>query len=107
MLKSYVEHGMFEEARDLFQNILSGNDEINGNDESSKKVFPDKFTFNTMMEACAAASKWDDFENSYREMLRYGYHFDGRRHMGLVFDAWRAGQVIFMFSLHILAFDYC
>ncbi|KAL0908790.1 hypothetical protein M5K25_023299 [Dendrobium thyrsiflorum] len=92
MLKSYVGHGMFEEAKVLFQNILSGSHEINIKGEYSQKVFPDKFTFNTMMEACAAASKWDDFENSYREMLHHGYHFDERRHMRLVFDAWRAGK---------------
>ncbi|XP_020576653.1 pentatricopeptide repeat-containing protein At1g30610, chloroplastic [Phalaenopsis equestris] len=92
MLKSYIQHGMFEEAKSLFQRILSDSHEINGEDEFSRKVFPDKFTFNTMMEACAAASKWDDFEDFFREMIRHGYHFDEKRHMRLVFDAWRAGK---------------
>ncbi|KAK8941699.1 Pentatricopeptide repeat-containing protein [Platanthera guangdongensis] len=92
MLKSYVEHGMFNEAKYFFEKILSDSHQNNIKDQSNSKVFPDKFTFNTMMEACVAASKWDDFENFYREMLHHGYHFNERRHMRLVFDAWRAGK---------------
>ncbi|PKA62106.1 Pentatricopeptide repeat-containing protein [Apostasia shenzhenica] len=92
MLKAYVEYGKFDEAKNLFGKILAGSHEISSKAELSQKVLPDKFTFNTMMEACAATSNWDDFENCYREMLHHGYHFDVKRHMKLVFDAYRAGK---------------
>ncbi|KAG0478021.1 hypothetical protein HPP92_012740 [Vanilla planifolia] len=92
MLKSYVQHGMFEEANALFKKVLAASHEKRSKDELNQKAFPDKFTFNTMIEACAAANKWDDFEFSYQEMLLHGYHFDRRRHMPMVFNAWRAGK---------------
>ncbi|WOL03381.1 pentatricopeptide repeat-containing protein [Canna indica] len=93
MLKSYIDHGMFEEAKDLFLKLLDGDYQITNRVGLTQKVAPDKFTFNTMMEACAQMQKWDDFENAYRQMLNYGHHFDTRRHQRLVLDAFRAGKV--------------
>nr|UPT49095.1 pentatricopeptide repeat protein AaPPR47 [Agave angustifolia] len=92
MLKSYIQHGMFEEAKDLFQKILDGSHQIKSKYDTDQKAIPDKFTFNTMMDACAATNNWDDFEYTYEQMLHHGYHFDSRRHLRLVLDAFRAGK---------------
>ncbi|TVU35581.1 hypothetical protein EJB05_17479 [Eragrostis curvula] len=90
MLKSYVEHGMFEDAKDLLDSILNGR--IRSRVDLSQNATADKFTFNTFMEACAEANRWDDFEYAFREMLSNGYHFDGRRHLRMVLDAYRSGK---------------
>ncbi|KAG2599747.1 pentatricopeptide repeat-containing protein At1g30610, chloroplastic-like [Panicum virgatum] len=90
MLKSFLEHGMLEDAKDLIQDILNGR--IRSNVDSSQTATADKFTFNTFMEACAAAQRWDDFEYAFREMLSKGYHFDERRHLRMVLDAYRNGK---------------
>jgi len=99
MLKSFLEHGMLEDAKDLIQDILNGR--IRSKADSSQTTTADKFTFNTFMEACAAAQRWDDFEYAFREMLSKGYHFDERRHLRMVLDAYRNGKV------HILAAISC
>ncbi|CAL4948204.1 unnamed protein product [Urochloa decumbens] len=90
MLKSFVEHGMLEDAKDLLQDILHGR--IRSKEDSSQTATADKFTFNTFMEACAAAQRWDDFEYAFRKMLSKGYHFDERRHLRMVLDAYRNGK---------------
>uniref|UniRef100_A0A0D9V421 Pentacotripeptide-repeat region of PRORP domain-containing protein n=1 Tax=Leersia perrieri TaxID=77586 RepID=A0A0D9V421_9ORYZ len=90
MLKSYTEHGMFEEAKDLLENILNGR--IRSKVESSQKAIADKFTFNTFMEACAKTKRWNDFEYAFCKMLACGYHFDERRHLRMVLDAYRNGK---------------
>ncbi|URD73476.1 PPR repeat [Musa troglodytarum] len=106
MLKSYLNHGMFEEAKDLFQKILDGSHQITYRGDLSQKVVPDKFTFNTMIEACAQTQKWDDFENAYEQMLNHGYHFNTRRHLHMVLDAFRAGKVQVLESIwnHLVRF---
>ncbi|CAL4955197.1 unnamed protein product [Urochloa decumbens] len=90
MLKSFVEHGMLEDAKDLLQDILHGR--IRSKEDSSQTATADKFTFNTFMEACAAAQRWDDFDYAFRKMLSKGYHFDERRHLRMVLDAYRNGK---------------
>lgn len=92
MLKSYIKHGMVKEAKDLFQKILDGSHQSKTENERDQKAIPDKFTFNTMMDACAATNHWDYFEYTYQQMLHQGYHFDARRHLRLVLDAFRAGK---------------
>ncbi|XP_010926893.1 pentatricopeptide repeat-containing protein At1g30610, chloroplastic [Elaeis guineensis] len=106
MLKSYIEHDMFKEAKDLFEKILDGSHHINSKTDLSHKVVPDKFTFNTMMEACAKTNNWHDFENVYQQMLNHGYHFDTRRHLHMVLGAFRAGkeQVLEMSWEHLIHF---
>ncbi|KAL6615778.1 hypothetical protein ACP70R_038048 [Stipagrostis hirtigluma subsp. patula] len=90
MLKSYLEHGMFEDAKDLLQNIVNGR--IRSKVDSSQNAVADKFSFNTFMEACAKAKRWNDFEYAFREMLSNGYHFDERRHLRMALDAYRNGK---------------
>ncbi|RCV26705.1 hypothetical protein SETIT_5G267700v2 [Setaria italica] len=90
MLKLFLEHGMLEDAKDLLQDILNGR--IRSKADSSQTATADKFTFNTFMEACAASQRWDDFEYAFREMLSKGYHFDERRHLRMVLDAYRNGK---------------
>lgn len=92
MLKSFVERGMLEDAKDLLQDILNGR--IRSKVDSSQTATADKFTFNTFMEACAAAQRWDDFEYAFHEMLSRRYHFDERRHLRMVLDAYRNGKVL-------------
>lgn len=92
MLKSYIKHGMLEDAKDLLHDILDCR--IRSKGDSSQVATADKFTFNTFMEACAAAKRWNDFEYAFREMLSSGYHFDERRHLRMVLDAYRHGKVL-------------
>ncbi|KAJ0975791.1 hypothetical protein J5N97_017756 [Dioscorea zingiberensis] len=92
MLKSYIEHGMLDTAKEVFQNMLDRSRQIISKADSRQAVVPDKFTFNTMIEACAEAKNWDDFENIYGQMLHHGFYFDKKRHLRLVLDAFRAGK---------------
>lgn len=90
MLKSYVKHGMLEDAKDLLQNIMNGR--VRSKADPCQVATADKFTFNTFMEACAAAKRWNDFEYAFREMLSNRHHFDERRHLRMVLDASRNGK---------------
>ncbi|KAF3325717.1 pentatricopeptide repeat-containing protein [Carex littledalei] len=80
MLKSYKQEKMFDDAKGLFNEIING------------KVVPDKFTFNTMMEVCVENGKFEDFERVFLQMLRHGHHFDARKHLKMVMDAFKAGK---------------
>lgn len=82
MLKSYKQEKMFDDAKGLFNEIING------------KVVPNKFTFNTMMEACVENGKFEDFERVFLQMLRHGHHFDERKHLKMVMDAFKAGKVL-------------
>ncbi|VAH79122.1 unnamed protein product [Triticum turgidum subsp. durum] len=90
MLKSYIDHGKFEDAKDLLENILNGR--IRNKAGLGQQAVADKFTFNSFLDACAEAKKWNDFEYAFREMLSNGYHFDERRHLRMVLDAYRSGK---------------
>ena len=92
MLKAYVDHGMFEEATDLFHKMLEDRN-IRRKSDYRARVIPDIYTFNTMLDACIAEKKWDDFENIYRGMLHHGYHFNAKRHLRMILIASRAGKV--------------
>ncbi|XP_074559750.1 pentatricopeptide repeat-containing protein At1g30610, chloroplastic [Curcuma longa] len=107
MLKSYLGHGMFEEAKDLFQKILTGGYQNVDSNGLSQRVVPDNYTFNTMIEAYAQRQKWDDFENVYRQMLNQGFHFNTKRHMRMVLDAFRAGKILVLESTwkHLVRFE--
>ncbi|KAJ0237830.1 Pentatricopeptide repeat-containing protein [Hirschfeldia incana] len=93
MLKAYLQDGLFEDGRELFQKMLSedGNN-IESSSDFESRVLPDTYSFNTMLEVCAEQKKWDDFGYAYREMLRHGYHFNAKRHLKMVLEASRAGQ---------------
>ncbi|XP_042407216.1 pentatricopeptide repeat-containing protein At1g30610, chloroplastic-like [Zingiber officinale] len=107
MLKSYLGHGMFEEAKDLFQKILAGGYQNVDSNGLSQRVVPDNFTFNTMIESYAQRQKWDDFENVYRQMLNQGFHFNTKRHMRMMLDAFRAGKILVLESTwkHLVRFE--
>ncbi|RZS21032.1 hypothetical protein BHM03_00053636 [Ensete ventricosum] len=68
-------------------------------------------TYTGLIKACLdsgsienGAFKWDDFENAYGQMLNHGYHFDTRRHMRTVLDAFRAGKVLESTWQHLVRF---
>ncbi|AEE31250.1 pentatricopeptide (PPR) repeat-containing protein [Arabidopsis thaliana] len=92
MLKAYLQGGLFEEARELFQKMSEDGNHIKNSSDFESRVLPDTYTFNTMLDTCAEQEKWDDFGYAYREMLRHGYHFNAKRHLRMVLEASRAGK---------------
>uniref|UniRef100_A0A7N2M3E3 Uncharacterized protein n=1 Tax=Quercus lobata TaxID=97700 RepID=A0A7N2M3E3_QUELO len=56
-------------------------------DDYRARVIPDLYTFNTMLDACIAEKKWDDFENIYRGMLHHGFHFNAKCHLRMILNA--------------------
>ena len=101
MLKAYVEHGMFEEAKELFGKMLGDENHISSkSDYRDRVVLPDIYTFNTMLDACNAEKRWDDFEYVYKRMLHHGFHFNAKRHLRMILDASRAGKVFLSEIFH-------
>ncbi|KAJ4975361.1 hypothetical protein NE237_000467 [Protea cynaroides] len=92
MLKAYKESGMFEDAKDLFLKMSANVNHIKTNGDYRGRVIPDNHTFNTMLDACAAKKKWDDLEYVYQQMLRHGYVFNAKCHLGNIMEACRAGK---------------
>ncbi|CAK8575595.1 unnamed protein product [Lathyrus sativus] len=92
MLKAYVKHGMFQEAKELFERMLENTNYLNNKDDYKMRVIPDIYTFNTMLDACAAEKRWDYFDCVYQRMLYYGYHFNPKRHLRMILEASRAGK---------------
>lgn len=103
LLKGYLEHGMFEEARELFQNLSEHGRNINTVSDYRDQVLPDIYTFNTMLDASFAEKRWDDFGYFYNQMFLYGYHFNPKRHLRMILEAGRAGKVDFLNS----TFTFC
>ncbi|KAK3204954.1 hypothetical protein Dsin_019000 [Dipteronia sinensis] len=93
MLKAYLEHGWFEEAKKLFQKMSEDSSRFSSGSDNNDQVIPDIYTFNTMLEACSADKRWDDLEFVYIEMLHHGYYFNAKRHLRIILDASRAGKV--------------
>uniref|UniRef100_M1BWM7 EMB2279 n=1 Tax=Solanum tuberosum TaxID=4113 RepID=M1BWM7_SOLTU len=96
MLKGYLDSGMFEEAKQMFFKLLDNGNSISSKLDGKDKVFPDVYTFNLMLDACAAGKKWDDLKFAYSHMLKYGYHFNAKRHIQIVLDSCRDGKVHFV-----------
>lgn len=92
MLKAYVDHGMFREAKELFEQMLENTNHLSRNDDYKMRVIPDIYTFNTMLDACAAEKRWDYFDHVYQRMLYHGYHFNPKRHLRMILEASRAGK---------------
>ncbi|MCL7048136.1 hypothetical protein MKW94_015128 [Papaver nudicaule] len=92
MLKGYLDHGLFEKAKDLFQQILNDCNQISSIADYKSRVVPDNYTFNTMLDACVAEKKWDDFTFVYQRMLQHGCHFNTKRHLKMLLEACRAGK---------------
>lgn len=95
MIKAFLDHGMFEEAKQLFLSLLENGNFIKHEEDYKVRVIPDIYSFNTMLEACYAKQKWDDLEFVYEQMLKYGHHFNAKRHLRLILDARCAGKVLF------------
>ncbi|KAL3616778.1 hypothetical protein CASFOL_039172 [Castilleja foliolosa] len=93
MLKAFLDQGMFEEAKMLFQSLLENGKFIKHEEDYKVRVIPDIYTFNTMLDGFGAEKKWDDVEFVYAQMLKYGHHFNAKRHLQLVLDARRAGKI--------------
>lgn len=91
MLKAYLDHGLFDQAKDLFQKMSE--DRISSKSENLHRVTPDSHTFNLMLEACIQQKRWDEFEDVYGRMLHLGFHFNAKRHLRMILDAARAGKV--------------
>ncbi|CAN1166572.1 Pentatricopeptide repeat-containing protein At1g30610, chloroplastic [Linum perenne] len=90
LLKGYLDHGQFEEARSLFDKMLEDGKHIGSN--TIVGVVPDIYSFNTMLDACVAEQRWDDFGHVYETMLQHGHHFNAKRHVRLILEAARAGN---------------
>lgn len=108
LLKAYLEHGMFQEAKELFEQMLENTNHLRGNTDYKMLVTPDIYTFNTMLDACVAENRWDYFDHVYKRMLYHGYHFNAKRHLRMVLEASRAGKVTFLFffiQIHLFVND--
>ncbi|XP_057988157.1 pentatricopeptide repeat-containing protein At1g30610, chloroplastic isoform X2 [Hevea brasiliensis] len=92
MLKAYIDHGLFEEAKGLFHKMSEDSNHIRSKSDYKFRVMPDIYTFNTMLDACIAEKSWDDFEHVYRRMFQHGYHFNAKRHLRMILEASRAGK---------------
>ncbi|KAK2351625.1 pentatricopeptide repeat-containing protein, mitochondrial [Trifolium repens] len=92
MLKAYVDHGMFQEAKELFEQMLENTNHLSRKDDYKMRVIPDIYTFNTMLDACAAEKRWDYFDYVYQRMLYHGYHFNPKRHLRMILEASRSGK---------------
>lgn len=92
MLKAYLDHGMFEEAKQLFNRMLEDVIHINSKSDYKFQVIPDIYTFNTILDACFEGKRWDDLQYVYQKMLHHGHHFNEKRHLRIVLDSSRARQ---------------
>lgn len=92
MLKGYLDHGMYEEAKKLFQKMLEDGYNISSKSGFELRVTPDIYTFNTLLDACITEKRWDDFEYFYKRMLHSGYNFNIKRHLRMILDACKAGK---------------
>nr|DAD37280.1 TPA_asm: hypothetical protein HUJ06_007921 [Nelumbo nucifera] len=90
MLKAFVKNGMFNEAKDLFQQMCDGSSNISSKADYANRIIPDDYTFNTMLDACTAEKKWDDFKHVYQRMLDHGFHFNKKRHLRMILEASRS-----------------
>ncbi|KAL6981477.1 hypothetical protein U1Q18_023105, partial [Sarracenia purpurea var. burkii] len=99
MLKAYLDHGMFEEAKDLFQKMVDDANHVSNKEDYKDRVIPDIYTFNAMLDACVTGQQWDDFEFVYKQMLRFGHHFNAKRHLRMIMYACKEGKVFF-YSCH-------
>ncbi|CAI0546073.1 unnamed protein product [Linum tenue] len=107
MLKGYLDNGRFEEAKTIFHRMSEDSKEISNKLDYKVRVVPDIYTFNTMLDACVAEQRWDDFVDVYGGMLQYGYHFNAKRHLRMILEAARAGkeEVVEMTWKHLARTD--
>ncbi|XWS65758.1 hypothetical protein CRYUN_Cryun05aG0140900 [Craigia yunnanensis] len=92
MLKVYLDHGLFDQAKDLFQKLSEEANQVSSKSDYLQRVIPDSYTFNIMLDACIQQRRWDEFEHVYWRMLHNGFHFNAKRHLRMILDATRAGK---------------
>ncbi|KVH97407.1 Pentatricopeptide repeat-containing protein, partial [Cynara cardunculus var. scolymus] len=85
MLKGYLDHHLFEEARELFHKLLEKRGHVTSSADYRHTVLPDIYTFNLMLDACLVNQRWDDLEFFYTRMLQHGYYFNTKRHFQEMF----------------------
>lgn len=93
MMKGYLQHGLFEEAKQLFMRLLENSRHIGSKEECMDKIIPDIYTFNLLLDASFADKRWDDLEFVYSCMLKYGYRFNSKRHLRMVLHSCAVGKV--------------
>ncbi|KAI4295242.1 hypothetical protein L6164_035308 [Bauhinia variegata] len=92
MLKAFVDYGMFQEAKQLFEKMSENANHLRSKSDYKIRVIPDICTFNTMLDACTSEIKWDYFEYVYEKMLHHGHYFNPKRHLQMILEASRAGK---------------
>ncbi|KAM1571282.1 hypothetical protein ACFX10_036195 [Malus domestica] len=107
MLKAYLDHRMFEKAKDLFLRMLDDGNNITNGSDYKVRIIPDSYTFNTLLDACVTEKRWDDFEYVYKRMLHHGFHFNAKRHLRMILDACKAGraELLDMTWMHLTEAD--
>ncbi|KAK1412144.1 hypothetical protein QVD17_33150 [Tagetes erecta] len=93
MLKGYLDHNMFEEAKQLFYKLSENGNHVTSKVDYKHVVLPDIHTFNLMLDACLVNKKWDDLEFVYTKMLQHGYYFNAKRHSHMILEACKSGKV--------------
>nr|XP_043624166.1 pentatricopeptide repeat-containing protein At1g30610, chloroplastic [Erigeron canadensis] len=93
MLKGYLDHHKFDEARQLFHKLLENGKHVTNKVDYRQVVLPDIHTFNLMLDACLVNERWDDFEFVYTRMLQHGFYFNAKRHSHMIIEACKAGKV--------------
>lgn len=99
MLKIYGRIDMFSKAKELFEEIKKDSPDssrlsMNGGHDH---LFPDEYTYGSMLKASASALQWEYFEYVYKEMALSGYQLDQSKHARLLLEASRAGKVNYTF----------
>nr|GME20716.1 pentatricopeptide repeat-containing protein At1g30610, chloroplastic [Ipomoea batatas] len=93
LLKAYLDHELFEEAKQLFLGLLENGNRIRNKSDCKDMVLPDIHSFNLMLDGFSAQLKWDEVECIYLQMLKHGYHFNSKRHLRIVLHSCNAGKV--------------
>lgn len=93
LLKAYLDHELFEEAKQLFLGLLENGNHIRS--DCKDIVLPDIHSFNLMLDGFCSQLKWDELEFFYLHMLKHGYHFNPKRHLRIVLRSCNAGKVFF------------
>ncbi|KAH9624039.1 hypothetical protein KSS87_008632 [Heliosperma pusillum] len=89
MLKAYLGHGMFTEARELFQKMMQSGQQ---GSRANSSITADIHTFRLMLDSCVKENRWDDFDYAYNQMLHHGHSFNTKRHLWMVLQASKAGK---------------
>lgn len=105
LLKAYLDHELFEEAKQLFLGLLENGNRIRNKSDCKDMVLPDIHSFNLMLDGFSAQLKWDEVECIYLQMLKHGYHFNSKRHLRIVLHSCNAGKVFFC-PIHLLILSF-